>query len=182
LLTNVPTALPVDEVATFSELADPLRALMPIPEGAIELLGHTERVLEGDGPDGFRAEQLVDVDADGAVEMKKREFHRLASLCGMDVTYATVSRYVNGLEEVGLLKGQKYEQHAGVTYASDLATFTSALQVLSDCGSLKVAARRRFRSIVAESGSALDWLAWAREVFDLEFPAAGRGAPPDAGG
>lgn len=180
LLTNVPTALPVDEVATFKQLADPLRALMPIPEGAIELLGHVERVLEGNGPDGFRAEALVDVDADGAVKMKKREFHRLATLCGMDVTYATVSRYVNGLEEVGLLEGQKYEQHAGVTYASDLATFISALQVLSDCGSLKVAACRRFRSIVTESGSALDWLAWAREVFDLEFPAAGLDSPPDA--
>ncbi|KMT45692.1 hypothetical protein EL22_28560 [Halostagnicola sp. A56] len=182
LLTNVPTNLPVDEVATFEELADPLEALMPVSEGAINLLRHTEAVLEGNGPDGFRPASLVDERDDGSIAMNKRAFHRLATLSGMDVTYATVSRYVNNLEAVGLLEGEKYEQHAGVTYASDPATFTAALEVLSNNAGLKVAAARRFRSIIEESGGTADWLAWAREVFDLEFTPSGRGAPPNGPG
>ncbi|WP_152422023.1 hypothetical protein [Natrialba chahannaoensis] len=182
LLTNVPTEIPVDEVAAFEELADPLEALLPVPEGAIDLLRHVDRVLEGNGPNGFRPESLVDERDDGSIAMNKRAFHRLAQLQGMDITYATISRYVNALEDVGLLEGERYEQHTGVAYASDPATFTAALQVLSNSAGLKVAAARRFRSILEESGRTADWLAWAREVFDLEFSPPGRGAPPDAGG
>ncbi len=168
LLTNVPTEIPVDELATFEELADPLEAMLPVPEGAVDLLEAVHDVVAGDGPDGFRAAQLVDERDDGVIANKVEGYHRLARLSGLDVTERTVYNWVHALEDVGLLHPERYEQHAGVSYAVDSATLKSALSVLSNNGGFKVAATRRLRSLLQESGSGLDWLAWARDVFDLQ--------------
>ncbi|MEE6210831.1 hypothetical protein U3A55_11800 [Salarchaeum sp. III] len=166
LLTNVPTSLPIDELATFEELADPLEAMLPVPENAITLLTAVHDVVQGDGPDGFRAQALVDIE-DGEVSNKVDGYHRLAQLSGLDVSRRTVYNWVYALEDIGLLHPDRYEQHAGVSYAVDVATLKSALSVLSHNAGFKVAAARRFRQILAESTSGLDWLAWARDVFDL---------------
>ncbi|MFC6823481.1 hypothetical protein [Halopelagius fulvigenes] len=167
LLTNVPTALPVDELVGFDELADPLRAMLPVADGALDLLGHVRRVLDGEGDiDGFRAETLINRDGD-AVTYNKRGFHRLATLCGMDVTYRTVSSWVNDLEEIGLLNAGAYEQRRGRVYAAEISTLKSALSVLHGNGSFKVEAQRRLRAKLADSPRTLDWLEWARDVFGL---------------
>jgi hypothetical protein len=182
LLTNVPTEIPVDELATFEELADPLEAMLPVPERAIALLEAVDDVVAGDGPDGFRASQLVEQRDDGTIANKVAGYHRLARLSGLGVSRRTVYEWVHDLEGVGLLQPEKYEQHAGVSYAVDPATLNSALSVLSSNGGFKVAARRRLRSILADSASGLDWLAWARDVFDLRGDPERGGPPPSGGG
>jgi hypothetical protein len=181
LLTNVPTEIPVDELATFEELADPLEAMIDVPSGAVDLLKATHDVVAGDGPNGFRPGQLVE-ERDGVVANKVDGFYRLAQLSGLDVSKRTVYNWVNALEEVGLLRPERYEQHSGVSYAVDTATLKSALSVLSHNGGFKVAAVRRFRRIIAESASGLDWLEWARDVFTLQGNGEIADSPPAGGG
>jgi len=181
LLTNVPTAIPVDELATFEEFADPLEAMLPVPEGAIDLLEAVHDVVAGDGPDGFRAGQLVE-ERDGVVANKVDGFHRMARLSGLDVSQRTVYNWIHALEEVGLLRPERYEQRSGVTYAADTATLKSALSVLSNNGGFKVAAVRRFRRIITESGSGLGWLEWARDAFTLHGDGGDPTGTPSGGG
>lgn len=181
LLTNVPTEIPVDDVCTFEELADPLESLLDVPRGAFDLLEAVETTVTGNGPDGFRADQLVDVRDDGAVANKVQGYHRLARLSGLDVSQRTVYNWVTDLEDHGLLIPEEYEPRAGVSYAVDFDTLQSALSILSDNGGFKVAAVRRFRRLLERSSRPLDWVGWAREVFGPPSRAGGRGNdPPDA--
>jgi len=166
LLTNVPTSLPIDEVCTFDELADPLEALLPVRDGALDLLDAVNDVLAGDGPDGFRAEALVD-DRDGDIVKKVDGFHRLATLSGLDVTERTVRNWIDDLEAVGLLQAGEYEQHAGVGYTADIATLKAALSVISNNTGFEVAAVRRFRALAETADGTLEWLEWAREALGL---------------
>jgi len=181
LLTNVPTEIPVDEPATFEDLADPLEAIIDVPSGAVDLLKATHDVVAGDGPNGFRAGQLVE-ECDGVVSNKVDGYYRLAQLSGLDVSKRTVYNWVNALKEVGLLRPEGYEQHAGVSYAVDTATLKSALSVLSHNGGFKVAAVRRFRRIIADSTSGFDWLEWARDAFTLQGNGEIADSPPAGGG
>ncbi|WP_324757054.1 hypothetical protein [Haloarcula montana] len=177
LLTNVPTDVPVDEVSSFDELADPIEAMLPVPEGAVDLLEAVDDVVHGEGPDGFRADRLVDERDDGTIANRVEGYHRLAQLAGLDVSQRTVYNWVHALEDIGLLQPESYEQHAGVAYTADAATLKSALSVLSSNGSFKVAAKRRLRSLLAESESGLDWLAWAKRVFELRGTESGAVSP-----
>jgi hypothetical protein len=181
LLTNVPTDVPVDDVCTFEELADPLESLLDVPRGAFDLLQAVEATMTGDGPEGFRAEQLVDVRDDGTVANKVQGYHRLARLSGLEVSQRTVYDWVTALEDHGLLVPEAYEPRAGVSYAVDFDTLQSALSILSDNGGFKVAAVRRFRRLLGRSSRPLDWVGWAQEVFGSPSRASGRGHdPPDA--
>jgi len=173
LLTNVPTEIPIDELATFEELADPIEAMLPVPEGAVDLLEAVHDTVAGDGPDGFRADQLVDERDDGTIANKVEGYHRLARLSGLDVTQRTVYDWVHALEDIGLLEPERYEQHAGVSYAVEFATLKSALSVLTNNAGFEVALKRRLRSLLAESGSGLGWLDWARDAFTLHGDADG---------
>jgi hypothetical protein len=171
LLTNVPTDVPVDEVCQFEELADPLHALLPVADRALDLADVIASAGEGDGPDGFRAETLIettggDATADG-VEFNIEAIHRLAQFHGLDVTERTVRRWVADLEAIGLLDAGAYEQRSGVVYTAEIATLTQALSVLTGNDSVEVALTRRLRALVEESKSLTDWLPVAREVFGL---------------
>lgn len=179
LLTNVPTSLRVDTVCSFEELAEPIKALFPVPDGAVELLAAVERVARGDAPEGFRAEQLVDAAPDGTVSHKAAEYHRLARLSGLDVTERTVRNYIDALEAVGLLDAEAYEQRAGRSYTADRSTLKTALSLLSNNAGFKVAARRRLRSKLDEAGSVSEWLDWARAVFGLGGDRCDLDPPPD---
>lgn len=167
LLTNVPTRLPIDEVCSFAELADPLEALLPVPDSAIDLLGHVRDVAAGDVPDGFRAGDLVERRPDGTLTNKPKGYYRLAQLCGITVSQRTVYNWIHELEAVGLLHPEDYEQHAGVSYTVDIATLQSALSVLSGNGGFNVAAVRRFRTLAEQTDGSIGWLTWAREVLGL---------------
>jgi hypothetical protein len=174
MLTNVPTSLELDDVVTFDELADPLTAMFPVPDGALELLEAVDDVIAGDGPDGFRSAALIEQRDDRSVANKVEGFHRLAQLAGVTPqgsdgppSRRTVRNWVQNLEEVGLLVPEEYEQHAGVSYSVDFATLQDTLSILSDNGGFKVAAVRRFRSLVTASDGSLRWLRWARDAFDL---------------
>jgi hypothetical protein len=167
LLTNVPTDQIVDELATFEELADPLEAMLPVPGGAVDLLGTVHDTVAGDGPDGFRAGQLVEERADGTIANKVSGYHRLAQLSGLDVSERTVYNWVDALEEIGLLHPEEYEQHAGVSYAVDSATLQSALSIISSNAGFKVAAIRRLRRLLADCDGGLSWLRHARDLVDL---------------
>jgi len=166
LLTNVPTDLQIDEVCSFDELADPVSALLPVRDGAVELLKAVHGALEGE-IDGFRPGQLVETHSDGTVANKVAGYHRLARQAGLNVTERTVRNYVDDLEAVGLLHPEEYEQHAGVSYAGDSATLQAALSVLTDNGGFKVAALRRLRTLVEADDGSLSWLTWAREALGL---------------
>lgn len=189
LLTDVPTDLAVDEVAGFEELADPLAAFLPVPEGGVDLLRAVRDVAAGDGPDGFRVESLVTTWSDGHVANNKRGLHRLARLAGVtgrgkdeSPCYETVSEWVNQLERLGLLDPEEYEQRRGVSYAADYATLEKALQVLSRNGDSKVAAVRRFAEKVRGADGSLDWLAWAEAMFGLSGDHCEWDPPPNPAG
>ena len=181
LLTNVPTDLPVDEVCEFQELADPLGALLPVADGALELADAIHTAAEGER-DGFRPSTLVEpigTDRDGEeLRFRVDAVHKLAVRHGLDVTERTVRRWIEDLEDVGLVDAGEYEQHRGVSYAVDLSTLTSALSVLTDNDGVEVAARRRFRALVAESDSAAEWLSRAKEVIGLVCDPDGVAPPP----
>ena len=181
LLTNVPTSLPVDEVCTFDELADPLEALLPVREGALDLLDAIDDVLAGDGPDGFRPEALVD-ERDGEIVKKVDEFHRLATLSGLDITERTVRNWIDDLEAVGLLQAGEYEQHAGVSYTADIATLKTALSIISNNTSFKVAAVRRFQALAESADGSLKWLEWARKTLGLQGDRCEWDPPPSTPG
>jgi hypothetical protein len=181
LLTNVPTDLPVDQFVQLEEFTDPLSVMLPVPDGSVRLLGHVRDVLEGDGPDGFRARAFVEQRDDGTIANKVKGYHRLAQHCGEDVCEGTVRNWVRALEDVGLLTPEEYEQRAGVSYTVDFATLKSALQVVSSNADLKVPAVRRFREKVARSAGSLDWLAWAEAVFDLGGDRCEWDPPPTPG-
>jgi hypothetical protein len=167
LLTDVPTDLPVDEVAGFEELADPLEALFPVPERGVELLRCARDAFDGNGPDGFRVDRLIERRDDGTVANKAKGWHALAKANGMDVRLATIYNWLNALEGTGLLVPEKYEQRRGVSYTADIPTLKSALLVLSGNGGLKVAAVRRLAAKIRESDGALGWLDWAKSAFGL---------------
>jgi hypothetical protein len=168
LLTNVPTDLPIDEVCTFNELADPISALVPVDERAVELAKRVHQVASGEGPDGFRAHALVEDGGDGQAEFRVDELHQLASVTGLDVSERTVRRWVEDLVEVGLLVPGEYDFRAGVPYTAELSTLTQALQVLSCNESVEVAIRRRLATLATKSDSAVDWLRRAESLLDLE--------------
>jgi hypothetical protein len=180
MVTNVPTDVPIDELATFEELADPLRATLPVPDGALSLLEHVYAALERDSPDGFRAETPVDVTTvadETHAEFNKRAVHRLSGYYGMNVTYRTVSDWVNSLEEIGLLDAGEYAFRSGVRYSVSLATLKRALQVLSGNAGFKVASRRFLRRKIAEGTSGSEWLRWARETLFLNTLSAEHDPP-----
>jgi len=179
LLTNAPTTLPIDEVCSFAELADPLEALLPVRDGAIDLLEAVNDALAGDAPDGFRPETLVETRDDGTVANKVNGYHRLARLSGLDVTERTVRNYIEDLESVGLLQPEAYEQRAGVSYTADIATLKAALSVISSNTGFEVAAVRRFSTLAASADASLEWLRWAREALGLRGDRCEWDPPPD---
>lgn len=173
LLTNVPTEVPVDRIATFDELVAPLRAFLPVSERALSLLKAIGDVADGEGPDGFRPESLLERRADNTVTFNKRSATRLARLVGLrnrqgePLSYKSVSDYVNTLTDLGLLTAGSYEQRSGVRFSADWATLKQALQIVSSNAGFKVAAVRRFRRVVEAANGSMDWLDWAYEVFAL---------------
>jgi hypothetical protein len=180
LLTNVPTPLPVDTLATFDELAEPLRAVLPVHDGALRLAEYVGEIEAGDDPDGFRATAFVEGD-----QWRVDELHRLAAANGETVGERQVRRWVNDLVEIGLLDAGSYEPRAGVPYEpADESTLTSALQVLRGDGGVEVALQRRFGQYLREAESLRDWLAWARRNLavtgELERWVTGdsKGTPP----
>ena len=182
LLTNVPTDLPIDEIVNFDELTGDLSAVFPVSEGAIRLLGHARDMIEDNSVDGFRATALVEENDDGTVTNKVKGWHRLAKLSGESVSQRTVRNWVSELESVGLLTPEKYEQHAGVGYAADLATSKRALQVLSYNAGFEVAAVRRLGAKLRESAQTLGWLEWAEAVFGIGGDRCLWDPPRDGGG
>ena len=186
LLTNVPTDLRVDEVCAFDELADPLETLLPVPEGALDLLEAVRDAAAGDlDVDGVRAERLVETvggerSDEGDVRFRIAPLHQLATVAGLDVSKKTVRRWVDGLTDLGLLDAGEYEYRAGVPYAADPSTLTSALSVVSNNASVKVAARRRFARLVAAADGTLSWLDRARAVLGLRGGGEPVNPPPDS--
>jgi hypothetical protein len=181
LLTDVPTDLPVDDVVGLEELADPIEAMLPVSEGAVRLLGHVLDAQNGEGPDGFRAGELVEERTDGTIANKVAGFDRLARLSGEDVTTRTVRNWVEDLEGLGLLTPEEYKQRQGVSYAADPSTSKRALQVLSSSGGFEVATKRRLASLATDLDSGLAWL---RRALDLVSISGDRCAwsPPGNGG
>lgn len=172
LLTNVPTTLSIDEVVGFDELAEPLRALLPVDDRALDLAATVRDLAAGEGPNGFRADQVIETVGGEQVNEESARFrvkalHRLARLDGLMVSERTVRRWVADLEAVGLLDAGKYEPQRGVPYTADTATLTAALSVLSHNEGVEVALKRRIASLAESAGSAGDWIREARDLLGL---------------
>jgi len=178
LLTNIPTDLRVDEVVTFDEFTDGVEAILPLPERGMEFFEVLVETAAGEGPDGFRADTLLDVD-DERVEIKKRQAHQLAQVSGLDVSYRTICEWVNELEDCALLEAGEYEQQAGVRYSQDVATLKSALQVISYNDGFKVAVLQRLSGIIEKSTSVFDWLRRCESVVSFSPARCELGGPPD---
>lgn len=180
LLTDVPTDLPIDDVIGFEELADPLKAMLPVPDGAIRLLGYGRDVLNGNTPAGFRASALVERRTDGTLANKASGWNRLARLHGENVTQRTVYNWLNALEDIGLIIPTEYEHRAGVSFTADCSTLKMALSLLHSNAAFNVAAVRRFVREVRAADGSLDWLTWAHEVFALSGDRCGLDLPSDS--
>jgi hypothetical protein len=187
LLTNVPTSLPIDEVSTLEELAETPAAMLPVTDGALDLAGTLANIAAGEGPDGFRAAALVERDGDG-VRFRIREVHRLARVTGHDMCERTVRRWIDDLEDLGLVDAGDYAPREGVPYSADGATLTRALEVLTNNADVEVAVKRQLAALASEFDSAAEWLRRASELVDIcadvdqAFSAPNGGdRPPDDG-
>lgn len=194
LLTNVPTRLPIDDVAHLDELTDGIRATLPVSDAALDLAQLIHHAADGDIP-GVRPGMLLEKAGatltsnpnpgrDGTVvELNRRVIHRLATMPAtkafvagtdvdidveaLDVSYKTISRWVDALEEVGLVSIGEYVHREGETLTIELSTLTSALEVLTTSEYVKVAVTRKLRRLLRESGSNAAWIAAARALFGL---------------
>lgn len=194
LLTNVPTELPVDDVVRLDELTDGIRATLDIPDAALDLAELIHHAAS-DNIDGVRPGALLrnaggtlrsNPNPGGAghlVEVNRRAIHRLATMPAaqafvqtngfdidmeaLDVSYKTITRWVDALERVGLLSIGEYVQQAGERLTVELSTLTSALEILSNSENVKVAVLRKLRRLHRDSDSATAWIAAARELFGL---------------
>lgn len=90
----------------------------------------------------------------------------------LDVSYKTITRWVDALERIGLLTIGDYEHRSGETLTVELSTLTSALEVLTNSENVKVAVTRKLRRLLRESESAAEWVAAARDLFGLGADAA----------
>ncbi|WP_251341986.1 bifunctional DNA primase/polymerase [Haloplanus halophilus] len=180
LLTNVPTSLPIDEVCSLEELAETPAAMLPVTDGALDLAGTLANIAAGEGPDGFRAAALVERDGDG-VRFRIREVHRVARVTGHDVTERTVRRWIEDLEDLGLVDAGDYAPREGVPYSADGATLTRALEVLTNNADVEVAVKRRLAALASELDSAAEWLRRASALVDLRGGATAAGSAANRG-
>jgi len=167
LLTNVPTDLPVDEVCSLEELTETPAAMLPVTEGALTLAETLADVAAGEGPDGFRADSLVERDGDSGVRFQIRSVHRLARLSGQDVCERTVRRWIDDLQAIGLVDSGDYLPRKGVPYSADATTLTRALSILCGNTGVEVAVKRRLAALAQEADSAAAWLRRARDLVAL---------------
>jgi len=179
LITNVPTDLPIDEVCTLEELAEPAAAMLPVADGALDLAEALVDVGAGEGADGFRAGALVERQGE-SIRFKIREVHRLARASGLDVCERTVRRWVKDLEELSLVDAGEYESRSGVSFTADTPTLTQALSILTSNAGVEVAMKRRLASLAQELDSASAWLRAARDELGLtgDRRAVNPGDPP----
>lgn len=171
LLTDVPTTIPVDEVVGFEELADPLTALVPVTEGAIDMLDLGRQAIDGQ-IDGFRPSALVErVEDDDGREVLTNNvsgWHELMRLSGKSVSRKTVYNYVHSLEDIGLLTPGAYEQRSGVRYESEVSTLKTALLYLYHNGHFKVDALRRLVCEIRDSDGSLGWVATLKSLVEAD--------------
>jgi len=188
LLTNVPTDLPVDEVCSLEELADPPKALFPVDDGALDLANVLADVAAGEGVEGFRAGTFVETDGD-TIRFKIRKVTHLAHVAGLNVSERTIRRWIDDLEDIGLVNAGDYIHRAGVEFSTDGSTLTRALSVLTSNAGVEVAIKRRLAALATDADTAGEWLRAARGLVPLdgggEWPppdTSGPDPPPDPGG
>lgn len=185
MLTNVPTALPVDDVVTFDELTGPLSASLPLSSGAAALLDALGGLARGEAPDGFRAESLLDAD-DGTVAKPTGDYDRLVSLLAasgnddLDVSRQRVGEWVKELEEIGVFDEPEWRQH-GKFRSVSVGLLERVAETLEAPEGFAVAAKRTLRAAVQATDSAEEWLRAVREVLTLGGPDDPGGGPPPGG-
>jgi transposase-like protein len=184
LITNVPTDLPVDEVCSLEELVEAPKTMFPVSDGAVDLAKHLAEADAGDALDGFRPGALVETNH-GELRFKSREVHRFARAHGLDVSERTVRRWVDQLQEIGLVDAGEYAHREGVDYTAEGATLTRALSVLCGNAGVEVAVKRRLAALAQEAGSPSEWLRIAKGVVDVAGDRCERSdldPPPDPAG
>jgi hypothetical protein len=178
LLTNVPTDLPVDQFLQLEELTDPLSVMLPLAEGAVDLVRAIRDATNGD-IDGFRdssdlVDASMDANGDATVSYNVNALMRLARVAGITAKgqtgppdRSTVSRWVRDIEAVGLHAAGIYEPSDGRRYTADFNALARALQVISSNHRAKASLIAALKAKVRESANCLDWLTWAGRAFAL---------------
>ena len=167
LITNVPTELPVDTLASISELVDPVYEQVGISEGAVKLLEMIVELYEDGRPHtknklfykwNSDAITVSDSDLHGLVETHKK---------GPNVDERQVRNYREELQNIGLVSKSDYVQNKGRLYQFEFPASKDALLILNNNTSFEVDAVRRLGEKVNRSECATEWIEWAKDEFDL---------------
>lgn len=169
LLTNVPTPLPIDKLATLSELSDPAIEQTDLTNSALRFMRYVLGVIHRDGPDGFDPDSVFESRDEEQVIGTVSAFHELSQSehCVFDVTEDTIRNWLNELAEYGLVEKGEYKQRKGRLYTATGSTLEKALLLLSNNWISKVDAVRRLTEKMGDADGSLDWLEWADVAFDL---------------
>lgn len=167
LLTNVPTEIPVDTLASLSELADPVYEQADLSEGVIKMLEICVELYE-DGRPRAKDDLFYDWDKESFTATDS-QFHDLVTnhRNGPDVSLRQFRYYREELQDLGLLKQGEYAQQVGKLYRLDLSTSKQALLLLTNNGYFEVDAVRQLVERIENANGSLDWLEWAEDQFDL---------------
>lgn len=166
-LTNVPTELPVDTLASLSELADPVYEQADVSEGVIRMLEICVELYQ-DGRPRAKDDLFYDWDRNSFTATDS-QFHDLLTnhRNGPDVSLRQFRYYREELQDLGLLEQGEYAQQVGKLYQLDLPTSKQALLVLINNRYFEVDAFQRLACKIENADGSTEWLEWVEDQFDL---------------
>ena len=179
ILTNVPLDVPVDTLASLSELVDPTTSLSLFSTGLTSLLPVLVETMEGtiELPADELSRAFERTDSELRVTVK--DIHALTSDAESfeSVSEQTIRNWLTDLEGLGLVeKADTYVPHVGYPYTVSRATSKGALSVIRNKECLKLHHAYQIRSLIVEADSAEEWvepmisLLGVDESGDLDVP------------
>lgn len=166
LLTNVPTELPIDTLASIPELAEPVYEQADVSEGVVQALQICMELHE-DGRVQTKDNLFYEWDQE-SFTFTDSELHDLLSSHkeGPDVGKRQVRNYREELQDLGLLEYDREPQRVGKLYQLYLSPSKQALLLLNNNGHFEVDAVRQLVEKIENADRSLDWLEWAEDQFD----------------
>lgn len=172
LLTNVPTELQVDQLASLSELSEPLAEQITGLSNsgsafseAIDLLEHCCEVANS----GRKVEKENwfhhHNDDNFSVKPEQIEEKLKRSPAFATKSKRTISDYLNQLVKIGIAE-KEYLQRDGYVYKFDISTSQKALLVINNNRICEVDVVQRLKQKI-ETDESAEWLQWADQNLDL---------------
>lgn len=171
LLTNVPTDLPIDTLATMDEFVQPISGQIDIPEGAITLLDQCCEIMDEDR-DRFKDNWFREWN-ELSFGNTASEFHALSEEVDTmpNRSERTIRSWLNQLDEAGLMeRSDEYSQGVGEIFQADFPALKQALLILSNNGYFNVDETRRLVRELKTADNIQEWVGWVKETFEFPFP------------